>query len=364
MLRTAVLWTLAIIPLLSLPFNEVKAEDKAPVTVEVNPVHFQQYARPIRTSGILSYKSQQTLSFKTAGPVSLMLVDEGHRVKEGQLLASLALDEINAQVDETKARVKMAKRSLARYRKLHDNNVLSLDKLQAAETDLAVAESKLRIALFNRNYSSIKASADGLILRRHVEQNELVSPYQPIIILADESQGWVIRSGITDQDIVRVREGDRAEVIFDAFPDQVFTGTVSELAALANERTGTFEVEISLPTAVSQLRSGFVGQIKILPETMKNLALVPVEAVIAAQTDSHSNASVLIYNPQSETAEKRQVYIEFMELGQVAISSGLQENELLITTGAGLLRHGEKARLSTKGLKKYISGDQTGVPLP
>lgn len=321
------------------------AEDKPPVTVQVQSVHYQEYAHPIQASGILSYKSQQTLSFKTSGPVENIQIEAGNRVTKGQRLANLAQDEIDAQVDEAAARVSLAKKNLKRYQQLHKNNVLSLEKLQSTETELTIAESKLRIARFNQAYSSIHASATGLVLQRHVEPNELVSPYQPILVVADESKGWVIRTSVTDQDIVRMALEDKATIRFDALPNQRFKGSVTQMTPLASS-TGTFEIEISLPVFISQLRSGFIGQIEIQPSTGNKVALIPVSSIIQSEiNDLQQTAKVLILNPQQMTAEQRTVSLTYLNSGMAAITSGISQDEALITTGAGLLRNGEKVNI-------------------
>ena len=326
------------------------AEEKPPVAVQASHIQFQHYARPVRISGILAYKRQQTLSFKTTGPIEQLLVEEGDKVKKDQLLASLNLREINARVEEASARVLQARRNLDRYQQLHRTNALSLDRLQLAETDLRITESQLRIAKFNQDYSAIHAPADGMILQRHREVKEIVSPNQPILLLADETQGWVIRAGITDKDIALIHKNDPAEIRFDALPDQVFTGSVTQLGVIGNDKTGTFEIEISLPDTQENvpertLRAGFVSQIDIMPSATRKVAFIPAMSIITSGTHSSGKAEVFVFNPKEQTAQIRQVTVEYIEQGLVAISEGLVEEDLLITQGAGLLRDGEKAKI-------------------
>ncbi|MET4693201.1 efflux RND transporter periplasmic adaptor subunit [Endozoicomonas lisbonensis] len=316
---------------------------KPPVSVTTETVQYQQYSRPIRTSGILAYKSQQTLSFKTAGPVAQLLVDEGDRVQTGQLLASLTMEEVNAQVDEARARLDLAKRNLERISKLHKNNVVSLDQLQSAETELEVARSRLRITLFNQRYSRIDAPSQGLVLRRHVEENELVTPNQPVLVVADTARGWVLKTGLTDEEIVRVKKNDKALIQFDAWPGQTFTGQVTRLAALADERTGTFQVEIAFPETTSKLRSGFVGKVTLTPSRQQMLALIPVESVVNA---SRSSAEVFVYKPGDQSVTLRNINLNFMESGFIASDSGLEEGEAVISSGAGFLLDGDTVIVS------------------
>ena len=326
-----------------LPVFASPESGKPPVSVTTETVQYEQYSRPIRTSGILAYKSQQTLSFKTAGPVAQLLVDEGDRVQAGQLLASLTMEEVNAQVDEARARLDLAERNLERISKLHKNNVVSLDQLQSAETELAVARSRLRITLFNQRYSRIDAPSRGLVLRRHVEENELVTPNQPVLVVADTARGWVLQTGLTDEEIVRVKKNDKALIQFDAWPDQTFTGQVTRLAALADERTGTFQIEITFPDTTSKLRSGFVGKVTLIPSSQQLLALIPVESVVNA---SRSSAEVFVYNPSDQSVTLRSINLNFMESGFIASDSGLVEGETVISSGAGFLLDGDTVIVS------------------
>ncbi|WP_161787297.1 efflux RND transporter periplasmic adaptor subunit [Endozoicomonas numazuensis] len=314
------------------------AEDKPPPMVEIVPVEYQAYAKPIRTSGILSYKSQQSLSFKTAGPIQYLDVNEGDRIEAGQLLARLSPEEIKAQVDEAQARVEMARNNMNRFSQLHKNNVLSLEQLQSAETDLAVAESRLKINRFNLKYSSIEAPSKGLVLRTFVEENELVNAYQPVVMVADTDQGWVIQTGVTDEDIVRLKKGDKAKVEFDAWPGEVFKGTVSQLATLADEKTGTFEIEITLPEKNNRLRSGFIGQVTLIPSNKKQVALFSINAIVRM---AQQEAEVFIYDPATRRVNLRKITLDFLEPGRAASSNGLKAGDLLVTLGAGLLKDGE-----------------------
>ena len=324
--------------------SNLSAEERAPAVVDVSKVEYQNHARPIRTSGILSYKSQQTLSFKTAGPINQLSVNEGDSVTKGQLLASLTLGEINAQVAEAKARVDLARRNLERLKKLHASNVVSLDQLQSSETELEVAKSRLNVIRFNRKYSSIKAPSDGLVLRRYVEENELVTAYQPVLLVADTGQGWVIKTGITDADIIRLNKNDTASIRFDAWPGHDFHGRITQLATLADEKTGTFEIEITLEDPEDKLRSGFIGQVTIHPSSSRQLTLIPMESIISV---NGNQANVFVYSPDAETVSKRQVQLDYLEPGFAASRSGLNTGELLVTRGAGLLRHGDHAFMNS-----------------
>lgn len=330
---------------LFLSHSALAAETSIP-SVKAQTVQLQSYARPIRTSGILAYKAQQTLSFKTSGLIQQLNVNVGDKVKVGEILGKLTLDEINAQVEEASARVSLAAKNLKRYQTLHSSNALSKDKLQTAETELAVAQSQLKAARFNQTYSTIKAPVDGLILKREAEEHELITPNEPVFELADESHGWVIKAGVTDENIIRIRKGDKASIQFDALPEQFFNGSISQVGTLADPQTGTFEIEITIPSTSSPLlRAGFVSQITITPSVSDKLALIPAMSIISGTPRKKENASVFLYNPAKQTVYRQTIFTRFIEKGEVAVSTGLSDGDLIITTGAGILRDGDRVNI-------------------
>lgn len=333
--------TLGLMLSLALP---IKAEDSAPqagkatdtVAVEISRVEFKDYAKPLRISGLLENKSEQTLAFKVGGLVRKVYVDEGEFVKKGQRLAVLDLEEIDAQVSKAKSVLANAERNLARFQSLQGQNALSVDQLQAAETQVDVARSDLTVAQFNRRHAEIKAPASGRVLKRSIEPNELLSAGQPAFVFASEKRGWVLRSGVTDKDIVRLQMADEAELTFDAYPGQVFTAQVSELAGRADAATQTFEIELRLAASKKNLLAGFVGHGRVYPSNKESLALIPLTAVLRTKADS---AEVYVLDSEDK-AHLRSVDIAFIEGGYMAVRDGVENEERIVVQGAPYLSEG------------------------
>ncbi|MEL6820250.1 MAG: efflux RND transporter periplasmic adaptor subunit, partial [Calditrichota bacterium] len=188
--------------------------------VRVVPVQKATLSPTIRTAGRLATKAESRLSFKTGGILSRILADEGKRVKKGQLLAQLDMREINAQVKAAKSAAEKAERDLQRVKALFADSVSTLEQLQDAETGRDVAVAQLEVARFNQQYSSIFAPANGSVLKRFAERNELVSPGVPVFTFSSSSDSWIVRCGVSETDLIQIALGDRAEVNFDPYPNQ------------------------------------------------------------------------------------------------------------------------------------------------
>ncbi len=312
--------------------------EPAPVPVEVTAAHWQDYARPIRLSGVLENKSEQNLAFKIAGLVHRVAVDEGQWVSEGQLLAALDLEEIDAQVAKAESVLANAERNLQRFRSLQDLNALSIDQLQQAETQVDVARSDLTVARFNQRHAVIRAPADGRVLKRFVERNEMVANGRPAFLFAARKSGWVLRAGVTDRDIVRLSMNDPASVTFDAWPGRTFSAEITELAGRA-DASQTFEIELRIAAQEkTPLLAGFVGHAVITPAAAEQVVRLPVSAMVRAWplADGSSEVEIFVVSEQ-QRAQRRRVSVRHLDHDALIVRSGLEEGERVVTTGASYL---------------------------
>lgn len=318
-----------------------ETREKTLVVVRVGPVAFELVTRPVTATGTLGPKEEVPLSFKVGGVIAQLRVDEGQSVRAGDTLALLDLSEIDAAVVRARSAAEKAERDLTRAKRLYADSVATLEQAQNAETGRDVARAELETATFNRRYAIIVAPASGVILKRSAEPGELVQPGMAIVTLGSHARGVVVRAGLADRDVVRVRVGDRAEVRFDAFPDRAFQGTVTELAGAADPMTGTYEVEVTLPAA-ARLASGLVGQVEIRPAATQKVALIPIESLLEADG---SHATVFAVSADGRRAVRRAVTIAFVAGDRVAVTSGLEGVTTVVTDGAAYLDDGATVRI-------------------
>jgi RND family efflux transporter MFP subunit len=297
---------------------------------------------PLRTSGRLASKAEIQLAFKIDGVIDRILVDEGDRVQKGAVLARLNLAEINAQVAEAKSGLEKAQRDLERTRRLHRDSVATLEELQDARTAVEVAEARLQAAQFNRQYAVIEAPESGRILRRRAEEGEYVGPGRPVLTLGAVGRGWVVRAGLSSSDVVRVALGDTAHVTFDAHPDRPVTGRVTEIADAADPRTGTFEVELSVPDDDLSLKSGFIGRVTLFPSGGPSTVEIPAEALISG---SGRQGVVYRFDDSTQTVRRQTVAVRQILDSTVVLASGLRAGVPVVTTGGRRLTDGDSVRV-------------------
>jgi len=298
------------------------------VPVSVMSVQHQPYAKPVIASGVVRPVSEQTLAFKVAGFVDKVLVKEGQFVKKGQPLALLVLDEIDARVAKATAVLDDAQRQLERITTLKGRQLASDERGRQAQTSVQIAQADLKIAQFNRKYAVIHAPAQGRILTRHIEANELVQSGQTAFVFADENQGWSVRLSVADVDVVQLQLGDKAQVQLDAYAGQFFSGKIREIAGRSDATSQTFEVDVLLEKA-PRLYSGLIAHTRITPSHKTSLVAIPWSALMEA---NGSHASVYVLNQQS-VATLRNVTLAFLDGDNALVSLGLSDGDKVVVKG-------------------------------
>jgi RND family efflux transporter MFP subunit len=251
------------------------------------------------------------------------------------------LSEIDAGVTRAHSAAEKAERDLARARRLFADSVATLEQVQNAETGRDVAAAELQAVAFNRRYAVIVAPAAGVILRRNAEPGQLIQAGTAVFTLGSRSRGVVVRAALADRDVVRVRRGDATVVRFDALPDLVLQGSVTEIAAAADPATGTYRVEVALGGAAG-LATGLVGQVEIRPRAAQPMFVVPVDAVLEADG---SRGTVFALSADGKRAERRAVTIGFLDGDRVAVVTGLAGVRNVVTDGAAYLDDGAAVRV-------------------
>ena len=320
--------------------TEIKA-----LKVKLWEVELREYKLPVRAAGMLSTTAEMKLGFKTGGIVKQVNAKEGALVKRGEVLAVLDLSEINAQVNQARIGLEKAQRDLTRAGNLYRDSVATLEQFQNANSAYELAQSQKRIADFNLEHSRIKAPANGRIQKILVEKSEFIAPGYPAILFASMESDWVVRVALTDKDIVKFSLGDSAHVEMDAFPAIRFPAEITELGAIADPVTGTYEAELRILHTDPQFRSGFISRAYIFPTQSSTAAMVPLEALLEA-----SDMRAIVYVYKDGELNRRRIRTGRIVEDLIMVIEGLEPGELVITEGARYVR--EDSRISPVNLKQ------------
>lgn len=309
-----------------------------PVIKQVKMMKLEESQDPIAitASGVLASDKEVSFSFKVGGIIDQLKVEKGEQVRKGQVLAVLDLSEINARVVQAQNGFDKAQRDLFRVENLYRDTVATLEQLQDSRTALEVSKADLDIAMFNQRYARITSLIEGKVLKKLAEEGELVSPGQPIYEIgsAGGKGAQVIKIGVADRQLVRIKPMDNATVSFSAFPDREYPATVTEISEQANPFTGTFDVELSLNDFHEELKNGFVGYVRIYPSKTNPYFKIPMTALI----EGDDRTASLFTSEDQRVVQKREVKVQEIKGSFFTIDAlQLKANDWLVLEGASYL---------------------------
>ena len=261
--------------------SEANTQNKEEKGIPVNVVKLEKekVSLPVPVSGNISASKESRLSFKTGGIIESIYVDEGDQVKKGQTLAKLDLKEIQEQVNQAVIGLEKAKRDHQRVNALYTDTVATLEQLQNAKSALDVAKANLNIAEYNLKFSTITAPADGIILKKFFEEDEIVGTGNPIFYFASAEGSWQLVVGVSDKDIVKLKLGDHAKITTDAWPGKELICSVSKIANAPGQYTGLYEIKLSIENSDLNLKHGFFAKGEVYPSEEKECFSLPVGAI-------------------------------------------------------------------------------------
>ena len=321
-----------------------------PILVKQQPITVGNYSRTLQYSGLIASNAEARLSFKIGGIVSRIFVKEGDHVTRGQLLATLDLTEIDAQVQQASQNLEKSKRDEGRISNLYRDTVASLEQLQNTHTQVGVATEALRIARFNQQYAQIHAPSAGAILQKFMNEGELATAGNAAFLFnGTTAADWVVRFGVSDRDWVALKKGDKATVFIEAYPGVSFTGTITKMAEGADLSNGTYPIEVTVSADGHKLAPGLFCNLTLQPSSRQPLTIIPIEALVEGDGKT---GFVYTLNTDRRTVKKHPIRIAFLSKDKVAVSEGLDGVDQVITEGVSYLTAASVVKVANDSISK------------
>jgi RND family efflux transporter MFP subunit len=319
-------------------------EDVIPVkTISLQQETMQQ---TINTSGQFTTDDETNLSFKTSGIVNHIFVKEGDKVTKGQLLATLNLTEINATAEQASLAYEKAQRDYQRASNLYKDSVATLEQMQNAKTALDVAKQQLSSAGFNKNYSEIRATSSGFVLRKYINEGQYAGSGTSILEINGAGAGnWILKAGVSDYHWAAIKTGDKAIITTDAAPGKALTAIVSKKPEGIDAVSGTFIIQIKPESNPGiPIASGLFAKAVITPSQTLKAWAIPYDALL----DGDANEGYVFVTNDNVTAKKIKVQISKIENEKIIVSGGLDNAKALIVSGSAYLNDGAQINVTGK----------------
>lgn len=291
--------------------------------------------------GTAAWRRETPLGFTTGGQIARLFVNEGDRVRRGQLLAILSTTPVEADLAAAQAEARRAGSEVVRLETLYRQGWVTKARLEAAQAAALASSAQVNARRFALDTARVIAPSAGIVLARLAEPTQVVAAGTPVVIIGEASGGYVIRVPVNDRVAAALSIGAPAQVRFEALGPTPLTGRIAEIGGKARQTTGTFDVEIALPDE-PRLRSGMIGSVSMLATNRDAVRriIVPAAALIAPRADE-----ALIYVVDGyDRVRLRKVAIGNTTDAGVEITSGLTGGERLVLTGFDRIKDGARVK--------------------
>ena len=333
------------------PQAEAEPEPLRPVRVVT--ITNQEGGETVTLTGQIAAEDQANLSFRISGRMTERLVNVGDTVRPGQIVARLesetarnTLRSARADLSAAQARRTEAQNNFERHRSLLDRGFVTRamfdqadQALRSARAQVEAAQAQANTAEIHLGYVELFADSAGAVTARGAEPGEVVGAGQMIVQLAREG-GRDAVFDVPARVIEAAPANVRVTVALSSDPKIHTTGRVREVSPQADPVTRTFKVRVGLqnPPAAMRLGSTVTGSMQIGSG-------LGVEIPSAALTQSDQRPAVWVFDPANHTVALRNIEVLRYDLARVAVASGLNAGEIVVTAGVQTLRPGQQVRL-------------------
>ena len=252
----------------------------------------------VTATGTIEPVTKVEVGTQVSGIINKLYADYNSIVTKGQLIAEMdkvtlqsELTSQQATYDGAKAEYEYQEKNYLRNKALHEKQLISDTEFEESTYNYAKAKSayessEANLAKAKRNlaYATITSPIDGVVISRAVEEGQTVAAgfETPTLftIAADLTQMQVI-ADVDEADIGGVKEGQRVEFSVDAYPNDTFEGTVTQVRLEATEESNvvTYEVVISAHNPDLKLKPGLTANVTIYIAERRNVINIPLKAL-------------------------------------------------------------------------------------
>ena len=298
-----------------------KTVDASKILIETSAAKTGTISKTVTATGTLEAITTVEVGTQVSGIVENIYVDFNSYVKKGQLLARLdttnlaaALEQTQATLDNAKAELDYQQANYDRLEPLYKKNMLAKSDFDQATYNLNKAKASYSNAMaqhrrnkINLDYAYIFSPIDGIVLNRAVEEGQTVAASfntPTLFTIANDLTQMEVQADVDEADIGQVKQGQRVEFKVDAFPDQVFEGTVTEvrLEPTVTNNVVTYTIIINAPNPDYKLMPGMTAETEIFVLEKKDLLVVPSKA-LRFTPDQTLLMSYMMSQPKPEMPE-------------------------------------------------------------
>lgn len=362
-----------------------KTEQLSVVTAAALPGYI---AKTATATGTVQPVDTVSVGAQVSGVVKTVYVDFNSTVKQGQLLAKIDPSIITEQTEQSRANLQNAQSNLEyqqsnyqRQSQLYNLGAISKAEFQLAQNQYNAAKAavsnssaQLRLNEKNLSYTNIFSPINGVVLNRNVSAGQTIASSfnaPTLFVIAKDLSRMQVRAAVDEADIGNVHNGQHVNFTVDAFPDEIFRGTVEKilLHPSVSANVVTYTTLIDIDNSDMKLKPGMTASITVFVDEDSTKILVPAKA-LSFKPDSSLLAQYKVQRLPKETraaADRPNLSYVWVKNGNTLvekqIETGFNDNSN-VKVLAGLASGEEVVIGTAKGRGNSTAATQTTARSP
>jgi len=317
----------------------------------------------LTASGYVVARRKAAVASKGTGTLVYLGVEEGDRVKKGQVIARLEDADVSAALQRARENLRVAeadsndaKKSLERSRILLEKGIIAQAEFDVAEArdnrvvaSIEAAKFAVKEAEVAVENTRIVAPFDGTVLKKNADVGEIVAPLAgaassraAVVTIADMSS-LEVEADVSEANITRVSSDQSCEIRLDAYPEQSYRGAVSKIVPTADRAKATVLVKIRFERYDQRVLPEMSAKITFLAKSLGgDAAMAKLLLTVPAAAVAERNGRQVVYQLKGDRAVEIPVTVGQRISAQVEIKNGLKEGDKIIGKIGETLRAGAK----------------------
>ena len=286
----------------------------------------------VRASGVTEPIYTISVIARRSGIVTDILVTEGMNVKKGQIIATLDKENLDVDLEAAISAEKSAQQSFDIAEKLGKNYASNLELVQSEAT---LKQAKAQVAGIKQQieYTELKAQKSGILEELFLETGQLIQKDRSVFTIMGMEKMKLI-APVPQTQIGKISLNDNVVVTIPGIEEKI--GKVKRIASAANQATRTFDVEVEIENEDGSVRAGMSSEVSIVIDQAKAFSVSPAHLAISED----GSLRVKVVNDENVVSI---VDVKLIRAsGNMAYVSGLNDGDLMLTTGQAFVSAGEK----------------------
>jgi len=302
-------------------------EEAFAIPVQIATVGSKTISQGLVATGEFKGWEEVTLVAESQGSIQYLRVEEGQKIRKGQVIAKVDAVSLNSQLNSSQSAFTKAEKDVARYERLEKVGAVSQSALEDSRIQLENARANIAQIQQQLGFTTVRSPINGVVNSLMVEETSFVMPGNEIaeIVQIDRLK---IEVNISEDNLSKIKEGQAVTIKTDVFPLKTFEGNVSTISVKA-DASRKFKVTIEVKNTDQDLRAGLFAEVNFdaLKTNEQEANMIPREAIVG----SLQNPSVYII--ENDTAQLKKIEVGAVVDGDVIVLSGLNGGEQVVTKG-------------------------------